>query len=762
MTSAIRNLAERRVPQVLAIYLGAAFGVVQFVDFVGSRYLLPAVWTDVTLLAMVILLPSVMLYTYHHGRPGRDEWHPTEKVVIPLNLVVLLGAVLFVGAGKPLAPTSERITVTDEQGNKREAVVPKKAYRKRVALFEFDNAAGNDAAWLTFGLPLMTLHDLLQQNFIEPWPSGAMRDVIRQFGYNEGSNIPLPLKRDVARELHINHFVAGKIERSGSEYVVTVQLYETESLKLLKERTYRASDPSHLADRISLGLLEDLQIPVLTDSRPDMPISELLTAHPGALRAYSEGVAAYQNRNDYQTAAQLFDQAAALDPTFAAAHLQRYIVAVYSGRQEQAVPALEAATKHSYRLPERIRELLKADHYMVRQDYARAFAVLEMLAQMYPDDIQIQQNLMGISMSRNDRDGVIAAGRKILELDPTRGEIMLRIAETYEQKGDVKSALKEYHAYTAKYPQEPEGYYRIGNLQRNAGARAEAQAAYEKALLLKPDHVFSMTGLAELQRNFGDFEAAEKTYAQALSVAQTPRDRDAVLRGLSSLHEFRGQIRKAIELREQALAETRKYAAPVVAVLNGMVLPWYWARVDGTRAERELEKLRQTVGPPWDLNVPIAEMMVYVELGDTVRAQTAIAKMEKAVREEGVGALTPLAAYGRGRIAELRGDCNTAVKEYQAALDADPSDKGMHTQIGRCYRKLREFDKAEAELNKMLAARPANGQANLEMGLLWRDRGDAAKARIFLQRALNTWRNADAGYRHAREAREALAALPAS
>src|SRR5687768_17771251 len=170
MPSTIRNLTERRVPQVLAIYLGAAFGVVQFVDFVGNRYLLPSVWTDLALLAMAVLLPSVMLYTYNHGRPGPDEWRKSEKIFIPVNLMLLIGLVGFVGAGESLGPTSHRITVKDEKGNSREAVVPNKAYRKRVALFMFD-AASQDTSitWLQYGVPLLVTEDLSQQNFIEAW-----------------------------------------------------------------------------------------------------------------------------------------------------------------------------------------------------------------------------------------------------------------------------------------------------------------------------------------------------------------------------------------------------------------------------------------------------------------------------------------------------------------------------------------------------------------------------------------------------------------
>jgi hypothetical protein len=59
----------------------------------------------------------------------------------------------------------------------------------------------------------------------------------------------------------------------------------------------------------------------------------------------------------------------------------------------------------------------------------------------------------------------------------------------------------------------------------------------------------------------------------------------------------------------------------------------------------------------------------------------------------------------------------------------------------------------------MLRIMPAHGETNLELGLLYRDAGDLAKARRHLQRALQTWQNADSNYKPARSAREALSAL---
>jgi tetratricopeptide (TPR) repeat protein len=756
MPPAIRNLTERRVPQVLAIYLGAAFGIVQFVDFVGSRYLLPPVWTDLTLLAMALLLPSVLLYTYNHGRPGPDEWRRSEKVFIPINLLVLVALVTVVGAGAPLGPTSKRITVTDEQGNQREAVVPNKAFRKRVAMFLFDGNSA-EAQWLQFGLPWMVFQDLQQQSFIEVMPSVLMREGLRKVGFETGFDVPLSLKRTVVQELHIPHFVAGKIEKVGNEYVTTVQLYETSSLKLIKERSYRSNDPAQLPDQISAGLVEDLQIPVMADGSPDMPVSELLTKNPEALRKYVAGAEAYANRNDFVAAADLFMQASRSDASFAAAHAQLYVCALMTNQQQVAQTALAAAMTHSYRLPERSREMLKAEHYLIKQDFPRAFAVLDMLAQMYPDDIQVQQLLLRINDARDNKDAVIAGIKKILSLDPSRAELLLQLGQKYEAKGDDGAALKEYESYAAKYPQDPRAHRRIGNLQRRGGKTEAARASYEKALLIEPGDVSVLVEFAHLDRSVGSFPQAEAKYQQALESAKTPEARMQVLRGLAGLYEFRGQIRRSIETTEKSLLEVAKFAPPAQVTLARLPLPGAWARIDAATAERELRELRQSIPAAWSLYQPVADLLVYTELDDAVRTEQATNALDQLVKQSNMRALQVYVAYGRGRVAELRGDCASAVRSYRELAAIDPTDLKTHTYIGRCLRKQNQHREAQAELNKVLAAMPAHGEANLEMGLLFQESGDAAKARMYLQRALNTWQGADAAFKPAQQARAALA-----
>jgi len=59
----VKDLFRRRVPQVVAIYFGAAWGLLEFVDFISQRFALSPHLIDLALIVPLLLLPSVILVT---------------------------------------------------------------------------------------------------------------------------------------------------------------------------------------------------------------------------------------------------------------------------------------------------------------------------------------------------------------------------------------------------------------------------------------------------------------------------------------------------------------------------------------------------------------------------------------------------------------------------------------------------------------------------------------------------------------------------
>ena len=91
----IRDLWARRVPHILGTYTISSSGVILFLDWFVDRYELNNLYTDVLLIAIVTLIPSIIMVSYFHGRPGKDEWMKTELIAIPVNFVIAFVCIII-------------------------------------------------------------------------------------------------------------------------------------------------------------------------------------------------------------------------------------------------------------------------------------------------------------------------------------------------------------------------------------------------------------------------------------------------------------------------------------------------------------------------------------------------------------------------------------------------------------------------------------------------------------------------------------------
>ncbi len=99
----VQDLVRRRVPHFLGFYLAASWGVVEVVDLLVDRYRLSPQLLDLSIVALLTLIPTVALLAYSHGGPGEQRWTKAEKIGIPTNLLVSAGVLLFMFSGKDLS-----------------------------------------------------------------------------------------------------------------------------------------------------------------------------------------------------------------------------------------------------------------------------------------------------------------------------------------------------------------------------------------------------------------------------------------------------------------------------------------------------------------------------------------------------------------------------------------------------------------------------------------------------------------------------------
>lgn len=756
-----KDLLERKVPHYLAVYLGASWGLVEFFAFLEDRFLLSPHLTNLVLALLVVVLPSVVLFTWFHGRKGRDSWSQTEKVFIPLNILFAL-VVLFIGfSGKELGAVTTRVTVEDEAGNAVERVVPKGEFRKRVAFFPLDtDTADAGQSWLAEGVTMSVVVDLYQDMFVDFREWDFFKQELEEAGYGTGRGVPGSLKRRLTRDHHLGYYLDGSAEQTADGFRFTLALHDAARGRVLGEHTYDGPDFFSLVDSASVQVRRDLEIPTRhIEDNTDVPVEEILTGSVTALRRFSEAsdrVAV----SDFPGALELLDQAVAEDPGFAVAQLVRYVASLRMGDPAGARGAIQAAMEHSYRLPERMQYNVKGEWFGMQQDYEKMYAVYEMWAELYPQDIQALRAAAQVRLLQNDRRGAIEALEQILELDPTQLELLQQIGALYQALGELEQARSYLERYAGANPEDKASFTALAILDRQLGRLDEARELYERALLLDPGDTGLKASLASLDRDTGDFEAAEAGYREVLDAAGTPAERFAALRGLTRLYEYRGSYRRAVEYLEQSLELFDSFQPPLPRLqLRLLTLDLYVHAGRTDDAVTMLESLATRMEPPLDALVPIGEIGLYEALEQPAELEAAVERGQAMLDRMGFNVLEQPVVWGRGRVHEMRGEWQEAIAQYERERELSPMEATIPTRLGRCYRELGELERAESLIGEALLAQPSDPQGHLELARVYQAMGRAEDAVRHLERALETWAPADPGYAPAREARELLAAL---
>lgn len=763
--SVLKDLIARRVPHILGFYFAAGWAALEFTTYVVDRFVLSPHLADLALMIWALMIPTVLLLAYYHGRPGPDEWTIAEKVGIPIN-VVLAGALLFFSfEGKELGAATTQVTVEDETGQLVERVVPKGALMERLAIYSFDSQAADTALdWLQYGIPLAVEHELLQDIFVSVHGYDSFQQRLTKEGYPDGVGAPLALRRDIAEKLHLEHFVSGSVEGSPDSLRVMVSLYDVRRGKLIQERTFTGSDLFRLVDEISVQLKRDLGVPEqhIEEGR-DLPFADLATNSVTAFRSFVEGVRALAQER-WIDAAEALSSAVEEDPGYAMANYYLFNAHLLVNDSENANAALQAALDQKYKLPERIQFILKVNYYiLVKPDAEKARRVAGMMTELFPEDVIGHSIQLQLRTNAGEREKAIASAKRILELDPGELRILSAIGDLYQQLGQYAEAQSYYEQYAAEAPTDPRAFNDLGDLSRALGEHDRALDYYERALLLETDNVPVLIDMAQTEAALGRFERASAQLEEAIQVAATATQRAQAYDALRSLHERRGEMRRAIEYMHLSWAELDK-GAPLVAIMSKLGdLDTYVKGRQPERAQAMIDEFQSQLGPPLDLLIAIGQLSVARELEDAEAIERALEGMGRLMEALGFEVLRPLAVAGRGKLLEIQGDFEGAIVAYERAIELVPAlEVDVNAHIGRCYNELGRHEEAIERLQRVLILEPFAPEAHFELARAYAESGQSEKAVEHLELALQVWENADPAFEPAQEARADLDALTPS
>ncbi len=748
-----RYLIERRVPHIVAIYAGASWALVEFTDFAADEFLLSPHWTRMVLVTLVLMLPTVVMLAWFHGKPGRDRdsLARTERMGIPTNIVLCVVALWTLFGGEDLRPATTTRTVETEGGVTVQRVVPRPGFLKSTALFPLalGPGIGEDESWVSYAVPEALVLDLMADDFFVPLPFFGFESYARELGFASFGEAPLALKRELAQERYAGFMATGEIDRANGLYSLTLRVIRVDDGSLAGEITREGTDLLALVDSVSGPVKTALGIPA-REGIEDLPVRGRLSENDAAVEAFFRGLySRFHDRSD-EAAEDYLTTATTLDPTFTVAqHALSKILELSPGDEAAAIPPLLAAMDNLYRMPERYGFRVKADYYRLTGDMDRAAAVVEMWVELYPNDLDALQARVDLQRSSGDWEGVLATLATMQRLDPLDGDLLLELAAAHEELGNDDEDLAALTEYVERFPGDKYGYWGLADYHLRRGEHDEARGQLERAVLLDPLTVDHAIELAGINLDVGRFDEAEAGLGRALELSRTWWDSADVLRGRGRYHQRRGEMAdaiRAIEARQEVQSGYRSLED----------IPTY---LDAGRVGEAVALLAEARGRIQSGWIPprLPHMIVRVAL-EAEGVDAALEAHRQVI--QGMEANDVLAglADGLGLIRERAGDYAGAAESFREAIVLSPETE-YRRGAGRALRKAGRLDEAEAELREVLRLVPADPHALFEMALLMEARGDIEDAVEHLRGALAVWENADGDYRPAREARAKLAEL---
>jgi len=777
--SLIREIIDRRVLPAAGVYIGASWVVVEILDRLVERYFLSPYLTDIVFWGLFSLLPAVILLAWTHGRPGKDRATRAEKVGIPINVIATIGLLLTVFGGKDMSATADMVTMANEHGQKEVHYVPRESYRRRIAVFFWDRAVGDpDIGWLQYGITELLAQDLRQNPFLlvttpRENPEYGMYAEMREAGFNNGLDVPLALKRDIADQANRDYFIDGTVSRENQEFTVTARLWETASLELIEEVSIRGWDLMKAVDELSEDLRERLDTP---PGKSELLLVETYGESEEALRDYIDAMNAILFENDREKANQLYDRSLQSDPGFVLAWYMKSVSLWQMGDVVGTQEALEQAQKLSYRLPERDKVNVKLMAYRIAGEQEKVETLLRMRTQVVGDAASYHA-LATFLMFSGELEEAKQQFRRQMEVDSSSSGVLLQLARLERATGDLESAIAYALEYAESEPEDLEPQIMLADFYLEFGDMESARTYYERAQVIEDPPMNSTLKLALLAIKQGEWNRTRELLAEARDIAATAQHAMSVLQVEAYLESRLGRIERAIELIEEQLTYSQQVQSPVEQLFTYsfpmIQFNLQLGRLD--HAESLLLNAQQAVQPPMNQFLAFSEVMLFARKGDIERASLALHAAEDVIEHFKADFLAFMVSLSAAEIANARADFSAAGRHYKEAIEkanrsviaAGLQDEQsiIYAACASAHVKAGELDLAQSVLDYAFKRDSAEPGLWVARAMLQEATGAPHMAVASVDYALAIWTDADedyVDYQDALELKQRLEAAPGS
>jgi tetratricopeptide (TPR) repeat protein len=370
----------------------------------------------------------------------------------------------------------------------------------------------------------------------------------------------IPQSASLARDLGATYLVEGSVQESGGRLRVSMSLVRTDrSVAWADTLDGQFDEIFDLQSRLAMALTTALAVRVSPDQRERMKLSP--TSNPDALSAYWRGRALFERRDlkgNLDAAIGAFREAIRVDQRFALAHAglgaafwQKYAETKSPEWVEQAIEEGTTALRMDPDRPEvrytlavtlagsgrpndAIEELRRALAMQPNYDDARR-ELGRLLGRQGRTDEAIEEYRKALALTPNSwstyssmglmlfaaarYDEAIAAFQKVTELQPDNNFGFQQLGTVYQRVGKADLALENYAKAIAIRP-SAQAYSNTGALHHSRGEFVSAVAAYQQAIVLRPNSPATHRNLGDALAKLGRGADAQAAYREAVRLSE--------------------------------------------------------------------------------------------------------------------------------------------------------------------------------------------------------------------------------------------------
>jgi DNA-binding winged helix-turn-helix (wHTH) protein/tetratricopeptide (TPR) repeat protein len=585
-----------------------------------------------------------------------------------------------------------------------------------IVLADFSNSTGDPV--FDDALKQALTVQLEQSPFLNMVSQVRVQDALRLMKRSPDEHLTPDVGRDVCQRVGGKALVSGSIARLGSHYVIGLSATACSNGDLLAMEQTEAANKEEILKALGKAasdLRSTLGESLSSLQKFDAPIEEVTTPSLEALKAYSLGVKARNDKGNL-AAIPFFGRAIELDPNFAMAYSGLSVAQDALDRYDLAGDAAGKAFVLRNRVSERERFRISALYYsLVPSDLEQALQVYRQWAQTYPLDVIPHIN-QGMIVHFGSWEEAAAAEREALRLDPDNSVAYFTLAFFslgLNQPDNAEATLGQarQHRVSASWLRQPMYYLAFvrGDTTTMAHLLEEAVG--------KEDERWLLSAQSDTEAYYGRLKRASSFSRRAVESELQTGSRQA-----AALWQIRASLREA-EFGSSALGQQGVAAALALA-------------------------------PSWQVRTLAA--LAVARMGNTARARAMVRELEKDNPSNTILNLSWLPTI-KAAIEMKEGNPTRAITVLE---EAAPYELASQTPLvvgglypvylhGQAYLLSHDGTAAAAEFQKLLDHRgivlnyPLGALAHLQLGRAYAMSGDTAKAKAAYQDFLTLWKDAD-------------------